>query len=424
MNRSYLRCYLLSISVLVVVWGCGPTGGNDNVIDNSNDNIVDNNNDNVVDNTNDNTVPGPADTFPTSLHYLRTGKTTFYSAENDGFETFTGIPMSELNCLKCHPSDNLLADDVTPVSDPYEPTCADCHVGTPGETPVAQATCLGCHSRENVVINALQIPDVHRTAGMECADCHSLREMHGDGTEYASMFEPGAMDTRCENCHKNGENPSAPQIEEGHDGHSGKIDCASCHMQTSITCFSCHFPSEEAGNKRFFSPPRSGFVMLLNRDRGDEGMKVHPAGYQSLTYNVEGQSDDQRTFVGFGPSFAHTIMTKEEARTCSDCHLNFGASNPAMDEFVDTGFMTIVTWDDTAEGPARLAPTTGIIPIPENYLDVFLFDFVDYIGDITTPVGQEDAADWVFLKNTIDGSNMLYATPLTDEQLQSLGLIE
>lgn len=45
-------------------------------------------------------------------------------------------------------------------------------------------------------------PDVHFEAGMECIDCHTSREVMGDG--YASAGMEGQLEIRCEDCHGNG----------------------------------------------------------------------------------------------------------------------------------------------------------------------------------------------------------------------------
>ena len=42
-------------------------------------------------------------------------------------------------------------------------------------------------------------PDVHFAAGMECIDCHTSREIMGDGYAHASMADQ--LEIRCEDCH-------------------------------------------------------------------------------------------------------------------------------------------------------------------------------------------------------------------------------
>lgn len=45
-------------------------------------------------------------------------------------------------------------------------------------------------------------PDVHFEGGMECIDCHTSREVMGDG--YAAADMHGQLEIRCENCHGDG----------------------------------------------------------------------------------------------------------------------------------------------------------------------------------------------------------------------------
>jgi hypothetical protein len=49
---------------------------------------------------------------------------------------------------------------------------------------------LKCHAREAAIMNIDKrqgTADVHFASGMECMDCHTPREMHGDGIQYLSM---------------------------------------------------------------------------------------------------------------------------------------------------------------------------------------------------------------------------------------------
>lgn len=336
-------------------------------------------------------VPGPADTFPSSLHALRTGKVTFYSARNGGFETLTNVPPDAVKCVGCHAP--TLADG-TPV-DPatYAPSCADCHadLDNPGQG-ITDALCLGCHARQGAEENFF--PDVHRDAGMTCTSCHTVAEMHGDGIPDASHLEtPGPQ---CESCHR-ADGPGGPlPINMAHTIHTAKVDCASCHVKSVVACDSCHFDSEVAGvSKRFYGPPRRNFKMLMNF-RG----KVYPATYQSLVYQ------DQSFYV-LAPYYAHTVTSSVE---CSDCH-----GSAAAGEYKTTGQITITRYVEGAlEGPA------GTIPIPPNWQTALKFDFLDYTGDPSTPISQTDPALWQFLKTGADLTQMVYGTPLTHDQVNKL----
>jgi hypothetical protein len=371
-----------------------------------NDNVVDNENMNENENENDNVAPGPAETFGTSLHFTREGKAHYYAEQNGGFETLTGVPMSDLACQQCHAA--TLADG-TPVDDAtYEPTCADCHAdpADPGAV-VTSDICLGCHSRQQNEINFFD--DVHRTAGLICVDCHTAREMHGDGTAYVSQNAMGAMDAACEDCHVEGndEGATVPTNNSFHASHriltdEPLLDCSACHVSSVISCYNCHFPSEVAGaGKRFLSPPRKGFKMLLNH----EG-RVHSATFQSLI------DEDGETFYVLAPYYAHSVT--KEGITCGTCH-----SNAAVNEYNDTGEITVALWD---EDTRTLMGPTGVIPIPPDWEQALLFDFLDYTGDATTPIPDTDPTLWQYTQTGADLTQMLFAEPLTASQMTDLSL--
>ena len=126
-----------------------------------------------------------------------------------------------------------------------EPTCADCHVlEDPGDNPpaVPDATCLGCHGRQNAEINNHQAPDVHRDdENFTCMDCHTTDEMHGDGTTYDTMFDSPDMGCQTGTCHQ-----TIP-TNRAHTEHQTTVDCSACHMKASLSCVNCHFETEVQG---------------------------------------------------------------------------------------------------------------------------------------------------------------------------------
>ena len=231
--------------------------------------------------------------FESSLHYTARGMAYWYDKAAGGLETITGIPYSQLMCQNCHVA-----------------ACDGCHRTEKDNvlsytTGVArkQETCLKCHGREASILNidkqAGQI-DVHSANGMECMSCHSAREMHGNGKAYASMRQPGAMDTRCATCHG-----SISQT-LSHTVHGGKVDCKACHERHVVSCTNCHFETVLKENKRI-SIPVSGWIFLMNY----EG-EVTSATMQ--TFVVSGP----KTFLMFAPQHSHSIMRK--GRACGECH--------------------------------------------------------------------------------------------------------
>lgn len=353
---------------------------------------------------------GPEDTFPNSLHDSNfKGMETFYAAANGGFELITGVPYGDdrLDCHVCH--DKSRFENADPVVEwPGTDSCLNCHDSLDDPSAgIDTDRCYGCHSRQKTEAVTQAIPDVHRDAGMGCMDCHSLSEMHGDGVEYASLLESPSPD--CEDCHVEGGTAMVPPTTvTEHATHAGNIHCSACHMQSVISCYNCHFDTQLAGaGKRAFKQ-QTGFVMLVNRDD-----KVHGATMQSLVY-------EQNTFVAIAPYYAHTITA--DGRNCVDCHSNFGGDIPVITEYNDTGMMTLTTWDDEAEGGARIVGPTGVIPVPENWDEVFNFAWLDYTGDATTPVAETDPTLWMNIENgPAETTQMLYATGLTEAQMAALG---
>ncbi len=339
--------------------------------------------------------------FPTSLHAARLGKATFYEAA-DGFQSLTGIPMSELACTKCHATtyaDGSPVDHAT-----YAPGCRDCHVDPedPGAEEVSDQTCLGCHGRQGAEQNLFQ--DVHRSAGMECMDCHTEREMHGDGNSYASFLAPGASDAACERCHT-----VSADDNNYHQIHLATVHCSACHVKSVSSCYNCHFETEVVQEKKryFNQTPRTGFKMLMNFNG-----KVHTATFQSLTHDGE-------SFVAIAPFYGHSI-TKEDI-SCRDCHLQGGNGNPNVKAYDETGKIVVTSWNPSAQGAERLVGPSGVIPIPGDWKTSLEFTFLQYTGDVNDPInGAQNLPSWDYLKSTADGSHIVYGSPLTQEQMDAL----
>jgi len=359
--------------------------------------------------------------LPTSLHATGAGKSTFYNATNGGFERFTGVPYDQLICKGCHQS---ITDG----------DCTACHVGDPnpqlGAVIEDQATvCGACHSRQGSEVS-LGFGDVHRDAGVTCSVCHGLEDVHGDGNEYASLLDDGAVDAACENCHNADSDP--PIDPATHSGHGDALDCSTCHMKTVTTCYNCHFETElDFDRKVFYGPPPypgpeaagNSWVFLGNRVYGDGSTKVHLMNLQSLKFGTVADGDAVG-FAAIAPYYGHTIMPAEDARGCGDCHVNvIGPGGSAAQEYNASGQITIAEWD--ADAGVLLRPHNGIIPIPPDYLTSLQFDFVDLVDPANPPANGSDPTSWQFLKAGADTIQILeqYGAPLTEDQMTKLGIV-
>jgi hypothetical protein len=233
--------------------------------------------------------------FLSSLHHTSRGMAYWYDKANGGLETLTGIPYAspKLDCTNCHVK-----------------SCDVCHKTVTGdtssysvETARNQDICLNCHKRERTIMkidkDANQV-DVHGNKQMHCIDCHSGRDVHGDGKEYNSMKQPGAIDAKCENCHA-----SAPES-TSHKIHGDKLECKACHVRHVVSCQNCHFETIINDRKRV-DIKVSGWMFLMNY----EG-KVTSANTQTFV------APGNKTFVLFAPQNSHSIM--RDGRKCGDCH--------------------------------------------------------------------------------------------------------
>jgi len=330
--------------------------------------------------------------YETSLHRTGMGKQTFYNeVPNGGFETYVQVPYEELACRGCH-TPGLGFGTVQ-----GERGCLSCHdtdnptLGAEVPDATLQGVCGVCHSRQKAEALVHGYADVHRDAGMGCMDCHSLEDVHGDGTEYASMLEEGAIDARCSDCH------GTPPGNTYHNIHGSAVDCTACHTQSVVTCNNCHIETElETGAKLAYGQFKD-WNFLLNRNG-----KVHTGNYQSVVF-------EDKTIVAYGPFYAHTIV-RNAVSGCGDCH-----GNAAVDDWFDDGVIDLVVWDESKGDPngKNLTYQQGIIPIPPNFFEGGLrYDFVTL-----TAVGS---GQWEFVKTGADIYQMLYGTPLTQEQMDKL----
>lgn len=326
--------------------------------------------------------------FANSLHKTRIGKTYCYSEENGGFETLTKIKMEQLGCLNCHPQ--TYADGSKVEQTTYEPGCKDCHDFSKGNG-VPQEQCLQCHSRQTVEIKKLKLADVHRDKNLSCMDCHTQEEMHGDGNVYVSKLQTGAIKINCEKCHEKMASVQA------HDTHNKTVACTSCHNQTVITCFNCHFESlVEAKEKRPYGLLKD-FMLLVKRQ--SDG-KIAPATFFVLTY--QGKS-----FYSIAPYASHSVMQK--ARECGACH-----GTETVNKILKGEEIRLTTWD---EKERKMQNYQGVIPVPSNWKEILGMDYLTYSGDTHA---KTESSQWQFLKSTTDLSQMLFSSPLSKEEMEKL----
>ena len=151
------------------------------------------------------------------------------------------------------------------------------------------------------------LPDIHYERGLSCQDCHTEREIHGDGNIYSKKEE--AVEIECEDCHGtvkgyaplktargtrltnlkregqrviligklDGKEHPVPQVPEvirknpraaaamTIPGHARRLECYACHAVWAPQCYGCHAQHDLTA--------RSG-DWLRYRKAGDESMEA------------------------------------------------------------------------------------------------------------------------------------------------------
>ncbi len=310
-----------------------------------------------------------------SLHYTADGMEYWYSRDRGGLETLTGIPYHQLGCKNCH-----------------APGCDRCHKAESksGDCEYAyysiveasnQSLCLTCHGREKAMIRVdhkAGHEDIHVQQEMICTDCHSQREMHGDGTSYLSLKQSGAMDTACENCHDD------IKPTEAHTVHNGRLDCKACHIRHVVSCTNCHFDTlVEKGVRKAI--PVSGWMFLMNYEN-----KVTSASMQTFV------TGGNKTFLMFAPHMSHSVM--RQGHSCEVCHASENAKK------VKSGRISL-TWLENKQVENR----KGVIPV---------VDGVDYVCVYQNFVDGQ----WIPVKKPLQPmvQYAAFGKPLTTEQLDKL----
>lgn len=313
--------------------------------------------------------------FLSSLHFTTRGMAYWYDKERGGLETITGIPYDspKLDCLSCHVK-----------------SCDVCHKTVTGDkstysTEAArnQDICLNCHKRERTIMkidaDANQV-DVHVAKNMRCMDCHKASDVHGDGKEYVSMKQAGAIATKCEACHASVSKSTSHVI------HGDKLECKACHVRHVVSCQNCHFETVINQRKRV-DIKVSGWTFLMNY----EG-KVTSANTQTFV------TAGNKTFLLFAPQNSHSIM--REGRTCGDCH------GTDIVQQTQKGVVTL-TWLDKNE----LRNLKGVIPVAEGAR--YECAYQDYRDGVWIPILDPPSP-------LIQYSG--FGSPLTKEQMRKLAL--
>ena len=333
----------------------------------------------LADSSADSKQPCLTSFFTKSLHYTGEGMRRWYEEEG-GFMEITKIPYDQLNCKKCHVK-----------------SCDQCHAKKKGAKLVFSPkkardmnTCLPCHGREGLTFRfdgERDHLDVHLAAGMVCADCHWRYDIHGDGRFRPSMRDPKGVRASCQTCHvkQQKESPEFDPDTVSHQVHGDKLDCAACHVRTTMACYNCHFDRFlKTGTKKGNFVSMKDWLLLINY----EG-KVTSGSAMTLVYK-------NKKFIAYVPYFTHSVSS--EGRPCNDCHLNQAVIKMQKGEkvpVVDFKKGKIVTWK-------------GVVPVVQGKLE---WAFLNKTEKGWQPVPSKEDPMVQFAA---------YGTPLTEEQFNNM----
>ena len=87
---------------------------------------------------------------------------------------------------------------------------------------------------------------------------------------------------------------------------------------------------------------------------------------------------------------------------------------PAIDQYNAEGIIDVAKWNPAIE---NLEYPTGVVPLPEDFLESLKFDFA---------TSADNGATWTFLKAGADTIQILpeYVTPLSVDQMELLGMVK
>jgi len=328
--------------------------------------------------------------FSKSLHSTGAGMKLWY---DQGIREMTGIPYEDIKCPDCP------KDDVACVPC-HVKSCERCHAVKDDKGQVSYSVskakkselCLECHGREALTAKLDKeagTVDVHTQAGMGCTDCHGAVDVHGDGKAYQSMKEPGAIKAACVDCHgaSDAKAPAKAPYDattRAHRVHGGRLECAACHVSSTVNCHSCHFDAAmKTGVKKGNFLPVKSWVLLVNYNG-----KVTSGGAQTLVW-------EGKPFVAYAPQFTHSVTAN--GRGCPDCH-----ASQAVKAISSGKKVTVV---GLSEGKA--VGFKGVIPLVPESLE---WTFAQKKDGSWTPVAAKQA------KVQMAG----YATPLSKDQMRRL----
>lgn len=174
-------------------------------------------------------------------------------------------------------------------------------------------TCAACHGGRVYAEfrgDASGVRDIHFEKGMNCADCHRSKELHGGDTQ-ASSKQNAPGKPSCISCHDLEKSASRTV----HKQHADKASCQACHVASRYNnCSGCHVGR---GAKQF-----QAFLLGSDPQNKDRVVTLRMTPAVRDTFSAQGISmDNYDQVANFRASPVHNIRRKTvRTRTCAPCH--------------------------------------------------------------------------------------------------------
>jgi thiosulfate/3-mercaptopyruvate sulfurtransferase len=273
------------------------------------------------------------DTFQDSLHATQSGYWTTIEARSTPEDHPALEEMFGNHCASCHT------------------TCGDCHVSQPNsvggglieghvfnETPSMTRNCTACHGSrvgsEYLGKHEDIKADVHfRQGRMNCVDCHTNAEMHGDYTTPEGELPAHRYDSdqlpNCQDCHAT-VGASEDEIQM-HQMHGDQLSCQVCHSVSYTSCDGCHVAVSEETSNPFFRTEGSYLTFLIGQnplqseERPFDFVPLRHIPVAATSYEYYG--DDLLSNFDALPTWAyatpHNIqLNTPQNESCEACHGN------------------------------------------------------------------------------------------------------
>lgn len=287
--------------------------------------------------------PNVAEVFPNSLHATQQGYWTVLEARSAPEHHPALEEMFGNHCASCHT------------------TCGDCHVSRPNsvgggllsghvfeKTPPMTNVCTACHGSRvgNEYLGKHEdIPgDVHfREGRMNCVDCHSGHEMHGQPADCATCHPgpeqaqlppadhrySGVQTPTCEACHA----PATTGRDgvEQHAVHGGNLSCQVCHSVSYTSCDNCHVEISAVTGNPFYTTQGDYLTFFIGRNPQPSYQRPYayvpvrhvPARPDSYSFYGENLLPNFNVLPTWVYATPHNIQLKTpQNESCNACHGN------------------------------------------------------------------------------------------------------